>query len=55
VGEKVPRLQLLTVGELLAGKQIEYKPVQQASVTFKQAPRHRKARARQIGLEMGEE
>jgi len=40
---KHPRLQILTVEELLAGKGIDYPPSQQANRTFKRAP---KAKAR---------
>jgi hypothetical protein len=34
-----PRIQFLTVGELLAGKRIDCPPLRQTSRTFKQAPR----------------
>jgi site-specific DNA-methyltransferase (adenine-specific) len=34
-----PRIQLLTVGELLAGKRIDCPPLRQTNRTFKQAPR----------------
>ena len=53
-GEKVPRLQILTVGELLAGTKIDYKPVHQAPATFKQAPKHKGKRAQQMGMGMDE-
>lgn len=33
------RLQLLTMGELLAGKRIDYPPARQANVTYKKAQR----------------
>jgi hypothetical protein len=36
---KHPRLQLLTVGELLEGKGIDYPRVSGANITYKQAPR----------------
>ncbi len=35
---KYPRIQLLTVAELLAGRKIEMPPVHQVDVTFKKAP-----------------
>jgi hypothetical protein len=36
---KHPRLQLLTVAELLEGKGIDYPRVSGANITYKQAPR----------------
>lgn len=36
---KHPRLQILTVGELLEGKGIDYPPSKQVNVTFRRAPR----------------
>jgi hypothetical protein len=36
-GKRFPRLQILTVGELLDGKGIEYPPPSQVNVTFKKA------------------
>lgn len=38
-GTRHPRLQILTVGELLAGQRIDYPPAQQVNVTFKRAPK----------------
>jgi site-specific DNA-methyltransferase (adenine-specific) len=49
---KAPKIQILTIAELLDGKRIEYSPVHQAPDTFKKAPKHRKARGGQIGMEM---
>jgi adenine-specific DNA-methyltransferase len=34
-----PRLQIVTVGELLDGRKIDAPPARQTSVTYKQAPR----------------
>ena len=34
-----PRLQIMTVGELLSGKRLDIPPVRQASVTHKRAPK----------------
>ena len=34
-----PRLQIVTVGELLAGKRLDIPPVRQTSVTYKRAPK----------------
>jgi len=36
---KYPKTQLLTVADLLAGKQIDMPPVRQVGATFKKAPR----------------
>jgi hypothetical protein len=47
--KKYPRIQLVTVAELLAGKQIDMPPVRQVGATFKKAP---KASAK--GVETGE-
>jgi len=38
-GKKYPKLQLLTVAELLAGKGIEMPPIRQVGATFKKAPK----------------
>ena len=38
-GKKYPRLQILTIQELLKGKEIDYPPSQQVNVTFKKAPK----------------
>ena len=40
-GQQYPRLQILTVGELLAGQRIKYPSVGYLNVTFKQAPKAR--------------
>lgn len=37
--KKYPKIQLLTVSDLLAGKQIEMPPVRQVGATFKKAPK----------------
>ena len=34
-----PRLQIVTVGELLAGKRLDIPPVRQTSLTYKRAPK----------------
>lgn len=52
-GKKYPRLQLVTVGELLASKEIEYPRT--LDVTFKRAPRARAAAAKSMGLPLGNE
>ena len=38
-GRKYPKIQLLTVAELLAGRQIDMPPVRQVDMTFKKAPK----------------
>lgn len=38
-GRRYPKMQLLTVADLLAGKQIEMPPIKQVGATFKKAPR----------------
>jgi DNA modification methylase len=47
MGKKYPRLQILTVAELLAGKGIDMPPVRQTSVTFKLAPKAKGRRTEQ--------
>jgi hypothetical protein len=34
-----PKLQIVTVGELLAGKRLDIPPVRQTSVTYRRAPK----------------
>jgi DNA modification methylase len=38
-GKKYPKLQLLTVEQLLAGKKVEMPPIRQVGATFKKAPK----------------
>jgi DNA modification methylase len=52
--KKYPRLQLLTVGELLGGKRIDYPPSAQVNVTFKKAPKAKDKQAEQIPLAVAE-
>ncbi len=49
-----PRLQILTVAELLAGKGIDMPPIRQVSATFKKAPRAKGAGAQTMPLPFGE-
>ena len=42
-GQQYPRLQIITVGELLKGRRIKYPSVGYANVTFKKAPRAKPA------------
>ncbi len=48
-----PRLQILTVADLLAGKGIDMPPLGQVSVTFKKAPKA-KATAETVPLPFGQ-
>jgi len=48
--KRYPRLQILTVAELLEGKRIDYPPSQQVNVTFKRAPRAKAREAEQMML-----
>jgi len=45
-----PRLQVLTIAELLAGKRIDMPPLGQVNVTFKRAPKAREAALNQRSL-----
>lgn len=47
---KHPRLQVLTVAELLEGKRIDYPPSAQVNVTFKKAPKAKAREAEQLTL-----
>ncbi len=49
-GKKYPRLQLLTVAELLAGKKVEMPPIRQVDATFKKAPKATKKAGGQKAL-----
>jgi len=44
---KHPRIQLLTIADLLAGKKVDYPLVQGANVTYEKAPRAKKQQGRQ--------
>ncbi len=48
--KKYPRLQLLTVAELLSGKRIDYPPSVQVNVTFKKAPKAKARASQQLPL-----
>jgi len=49
---KHPRLQILTIEELLNGRKIDYPPAQGVNVTFERAPRAKKAAGKQKQLEL---
>lgn len=38
-GQKYPKIQLLTIADLLSGKQIDMPPIRQVGATFKKAPK----------------
>ena len=48
-GTKHPKLQILTIEDLLNGKTIDYPP-SQANVTFKKAPKHQGSKHAQMSL-----
>jgi len=51
-----PRLQVLTIAEILAGKKIDMPPLGQTNVTFKQAPRAKAVGGpAQVGLGLADE
>ena len=41
-GDKFPRIQLLTIEDLLDGRKVEMPPIRQVSTTFKRAPSRQK-------------
>lgn len=47
-----PRVQILTIPELLNGKQIDMPPIQQVNQTFKRARRMKKDEGDQMGLDL---
>jgi hypothetical protein len=49
-GQQYPRLQIITVGELLEGKRIKFPSVGYLNVTLKKAPRAKGASAEQLPL-----
>lgn len=50
-----PRLQLLTIEELLSGKTIDMPPIRHTNVTFKKAPRAKGEQADQGVLPFGKD
>jgi site-specific DNA-methyltransferase (adenine-specific) len=54
-GKKYPKIQLLTVAELLAGMKIDMPPIRQVGATFKKANKYRKEMAEQKSLYTKEE
>ena len=50
-GRSFPRIQILTIEEILAGKQIEFQSMRDA--TFKQAPKAKAKKAENLTLDLG--
>jgi len=53
-GKKYPKIQLLTIQELLAGKAIEMPPIKQVEATFKKAEKVKGGKGKQMKMEEGE-
>jgi len=51
-GQEYPKLQILTVAELLDGKKIEMPPVGQVNVTFKKAPKTSNKKGQQAKFDL---
>ena len=49
-GKKYPKVQLLTIAELLAGKKIEMPPIKQVEATFKKAEKFKRKKDEQLNL-----
>jgi len=49
-GKKYPKIQLLTIAELLAGKKIDMPPIKQVGATFKKAERFKGDKSEQLAL-----
>lgn len=54
-GRKYPKVQLLTVAELLAGKKIEMPPIRQVGATFKKAEKFKDEQAEQLSIKESKE
>lgn len=54
-GKKYPKIQLLTIAELLAGKKIEMPPIKQVEATFKKAKKFKGEKDGQLKLSGGNE
>jgi len=49
-GKKYPKIQLLAIAELLAGKRIEMPPIRQVDATFKKAEKHQPEAGGAVGV-----
>jgi len=54
-GKKYPKIQLLTIADLLAGKKIEMPPIRQVGATFKKAERVKTKEGEQLEIKENEE
>jgi hypothetical protein len=54
-GRKYPNIQLFTIAELLAGKQIDMPPIRQVGMTFKKAPKASAPKTENLKLEFPED
>jgi site-specific DNA-methyltransferase (adenine-specific) len=52
-GKSYPRIQILTVAELLSGKGVDMPPLRQVSATFKKAPKAKGERALTLPMSLG--
>jgi site-specific DNA-methyltransferase (adenine-specific) len=52
-GKKYPKVQLLTIAELLAGKKIKMPPIKQVEATFKKAEKYKGEKGEQLKLSKG--
>jgi hypothetical protein len=48
--KKYPRIQILTVEEIMAGDRIDMPPIEQTSTTFKRAPPAKRTKAKEAEL-----
>ena len=53
-GRKYPKVQLLTVADLLAGKKVDMPPIKQVGATFKKAERAKTKEGEQLKIKDGE-
>jgi hypothetical protein len=51
-GKKYPKIQLLTIAELLAGKKIDMPPIKQVGATFKKAERFKGKKGEQLEIKV---
>jgi DNA modification methylase len=49
-GKKYPKIQLLTIADLLAGKKIDMPPIKQVDATFKRAEKHKADGGKQLEI-----
>jgi len=49
-GMRYPKIQLLTIEELLSGKKVDMPPIRQVGATFKKAERHKEEKGEQLEI-----